>query len=283
MPASTRTSSHPSLFTVSLIAAMVAALGLLPLMAQAQSGGSQTQPDTTRPAPASDMNDADADRATTGTSGTALMEMLRDDGKYSTFVGAMESTGLAKALGNGGPYTVFAPTDEAFQAVDADLDAMSRDELVRILRQHIVVDEVSAETLAGLSAVRVVTGDTLTVGSDGSTIGGASITATDMTASNGVSHGIDTVLMPKNDTAAPATMDRSDRDAGDMPKPADRPSRDTTEEDTTESDTLTSQASLRTVRVDTTESDTVETDSTEADTTDINSLTLETADAGLLR
>lgn len=192
------------------------------------------------PATAQTTADASAPRAETETQMDAakpIVDMLRDTGQYSIFVQALERTGLDGALADGGPYTVFAPTDAAFEALGQDLSALDTQKLLRILRQHIIVGTVTADDLTRISRVQVVTGDTITVGDDGASIAGTAISFPDQQADNGIVHGIESVLMP-SDPASTATPDAPAPEAPSMPPPApDTTERDTTEQDTTEQDT----------------------------------------------
>ena len=121
-------------------------------------------------------------------------------GSFKTLVTAVQAAGLVDTLKGPGPFTVFAPTDEAFAKIPkADLDALLADKakLTAVLTYHVVPGKVmAADVKAG--KVKTVQGAELTV----STMGGvkvdvANVVATDVAASNGVIHVIDTVVMPK--------------------------------------------------------------------------------------
>jgi uncharacterized surface protein with fasciclin (FAS1) repeats len=123
---------------------------------------------------------------------------------FSTLVAAVEAAGLAETLSAPGPYTVFAPTNEAFEALPAGLvDALllpeNKEVLTQILTYHVVEGEVmSADVEPG--KVPTVEGEDLTIKvNDGTvTVNGATVTAVDVEASNGVIHVIDEVLVPPN-------------------------------------------------------------------------------------
>jgi len=208
---------------------LTSAAGVLLLaLALSAPATAQTTADATNPG---------AETETQTDAAKPIVDMLRDTGQYNTFVQALEQTGLDGALADGGPYTVFAPTDAAFEALGQDLSALDTQKLVRILRQHIIVGTVAADDLTRISRVQVVTGDTLTVGDDGASIAGTAIAFPDQQADNGVVHGIESVLMP-SDPASTATPDAPAPEAPSMPPPAsDTTERDTTEQDTTEQDT----------------------------------------------
>jgi uncharacterized surface protein with fasciclin (FAS1) repeats len=121
-------------------------------------------------------------------------------GSFKTLVTAVQAAGLVDTLKGAGPFTVFAPTDEAFAKIPkAQLDALLKDKaaLTKVLTYHVVPGKVmAADVKAG--KVKTVQGSELTI----STMGGvkvdaANVVKTDVVASNGVIHVIDTVVMPK--------------------------------------------------------------------------------------
>ena len=121
-------------------------------------------------------------------------------GSFKTLVTAVQAAGLVDTLKGTGPFTVFAPTDEAFAKIPKDkLDALLKDKaaLTKVLTYHVVPGKVmAADVKAG--KVKTVQGSELTV----STMGGvkvdaANVVKTDVVASNGVIHVIDTVVMPQ--------------------------------------------------------------------------------------
>ncbi|MGR6805145.1 fasciclin domain-containing protein [Sphaerotilus natans] len=121
-------------------------------------------------------------------------------GSFKTLVAAVQAAGLVDTLKGPGPFTVFAPSDEAFAKVPkATLDALLKDKaaLTKVLTYHVVPGKVmAADVKAG--KVRTVQGQELTIGTSGGvTVDNARVTATDVAASNGVIHVIDTVVMPR--------------------------------------------------------------------------------------
>ncbi len=132
-----------------------------------------------------------------------IPEVAAAAGNFSTLLAAVEAAGLADELSGEGPFTVFAPTDEAFAKIPADtLKALLADpqgQLTQILLYHVVSGKVmAADVKDGLEA-ETLQGAPLkfTVGADGSVkIGDVNVVATDVAASNGVIHVIDAVLMP---------------------------------------------------------------------------------------
>lgn len=121
-------------------------------------------------------------------------------GSFKTLATALQAAGLVDTLKGKGPFTVFAPTDAAFAKVPkADLDALLKDKakLTAVLTYHVVPGKVmAADVKAG--KVKTVQGSELTIVTMGGVkVDNAKVTATDITADNGVIHVIDTVVMPK--------------------------------------------------------------------------------------
>jgi uncharacterized surface protein with fasciclin (FAS1) repeats len=121
-------------------------------------------------------------------------------GSFKTLATALGAAGLVDTLKGKGPFTVFAPTDEAFAKIPkADLDALLKDKkkLTAVLTYHVVAGKVmAADVKAG--KVKTVQGSELTVTTAmGVMVDNAKVTKTDIIADNGVIHVIDTVIMPK--------------------------------------------------------------------------------------
>jgi len=121
-------------------------------------------------------------------------------GNFKTLATALQAAGLVDTLKGPGPFTVFAPTDEAFAKVPkADLDALLADKakLTAVLTYHVVPGKVmAADVKAG--KVKTVQGSELTVSTSGGVkVDAANVIATDIVADNGVIHVIDSVVMPK--------------------------------------------------------------------------------------
>ncbi len=121
-------------------------------------------------------------------------------GNFKTLVTAVQKAGLVETLKGKGPFTVFAPTDEAFAKIPkAQLDAllMDKTKLSTVLTYHVVPARVLAKDVKAGEVV-TVQGGKLTITTDsGVKVNNAKVVATDVMASNGVIHAIDTVLMPK--------------------------------------------------------------------------------------
>lgn len=121
-----------------------------------------------------------------------------------TLAAAVQAAGLVETLQGEGPFTVFAPTDAAFAAIQSDVDELLKPEnkskLTKILTYHVVSGKMNAADLKDGQELTTVEGSNLHVKiKDGKvTIGDANVTSADIMASNGVIHVIDQVLMPKD-------------------------------------------------------------------------------------
>lgn len=148
--------------------------------------------------PAASAQDYSAD----ATASQDLLATLDERGDFTILVGALRDTGLDAALATGETFTLFAPTDAAFQALPAGtLENLSPDELTEILRYHLLAGAVSSQDAVALASAPSVQGDALSFATtDGQlTVNDAAITEADIQASNGVIHVVDTVLMPAAD------------------------------------------------------------------------------------
>jgi len=129
-----------------------------------------------------------------------IVETAVGAGNFKTLATALTAAGLIDTLKGNGPFTVFAPTDAAFAKIPkADLDALLKDKakLTAVLTYHVVAGKVmAADVKAG--KVKTVQGSEITVVTTGGvTVDGAKVSATDIVASNGVIHVIDSVILPK--------------------------------------------------------------------------------------
>lgn len=125
-------------------------------------------------------------------------------GSFNTLVAAVQAAGLVDTLKGNGPFTVFAPTDEAFAAlpegtVETLLLPENKDQLVEILTYHVVPAKVMSGDIAGKRAkVLTVQGDRLSVNAKrGVKVNDAEVVQADIEASNGVIHVIDAVMLPE--------------------------------------------------------------------------------------
>lgn len=150
-----------------------------------------------------------------------IIETASDNSDFSTLVTAIKKAGLVEALSGTGPFTVFAPTNKAFEKIPKEtLDKVLADKakLTSILTYHVVAGKVMAKEVEKMTEAKTVEGTKLTIGSmsevdveevdtpdvsvvemeghTGITVNKANITKADIECSNGVIHVIDTVLMP---------------------------------------------------------------------------------------
>jgi transforming growth factor-beta-induced protein len=132
-----------------------------------------------------------------------IVEVAVAAGNFKTLAAALEAAGLVETLKGEGPFTVFAPTDEAFAKLDKKLlddllKPANKDRLVAILTYHVVPGKVTAADVVKLNKAKTVQGEEITIKVDGNTVmvNDAKVTQTDIAASNGVIHVIDTVILP---------------------------------------------------------------------------------------
>ena len=125
-------------------------------------------------------------------------------GKFNTLVAAVKAAGLVETLKGSGPFTVFAPTDEAFSklpkgTVETLLKPENKEKLQAILTYHVVPGSVMAADVVKLDKAKTVQGQDVAIKVDGGKVkvDGANVTATDIECSNGVIHVIDAVILPK--------------------------------------------------------------------------------------
>ena len=132
-----------------------------------------------------------------------IVETAVEAGQFETLAAALTAAGLAETLQGEGPYTVFAPTDKAFEklpegTVDTLLKPENKEKLVAILTYHVVPGKVKAADVVKLDKAKTVEGSDVKIKVDGDKVmvNGAKVVKTDIMTSNGVIHVIDTVIMP---------------------------------------------------------------------------------------
>jgi uncharacterized surface protein with fasciclin (FAS1) repeats len=132
-----------------------------------------------------------------------IVETAINAGTFNTLVAAVQAAGLVETLQGAGPFTVFAPNDAAFEKLPAGTVASlllpeNLDQLVAILTYHVVPGRLLAADVLGSTSLNTVQGQQLAVSLDNGTpkVNASAIIATDIEASNGVIHVIDTVLLP---------------------------------------------------------------------------------------
>ncbi|MDZ8260944.1 fasciclin domain-containing protein [Nostoc sp. ChiQUE01b] len=129
-----------------------------------------------------------------------IIDTATNNGSFTTLVAAIQAAGLVDTLKGDGPFTVFAPTDEAFNKLPAGtVDALLQDipKLKKILTYHVVSGKVLAADVVKLKTAKTVEGSDVKIdASNGVKINDATVATPDVAADNGVIHVIDTVLIP---------------------------------------------------------------------------------------
>ena len=133
-----------------------------------------------------------------------IVDVASSNGSFNTLVAAVQAADLVETLKGEGPFTVFAPTDDAFAklpegTVDMLLMPENKDKLVSVLTYHVVPGKVMAADVVKLDKATTVQGQDVMIKTMGDKVmvNNANVTATDVKAKNGVIHVIDTVIMPK--------------------------------------------------------------------------------------
>jgi uncharacterized surface protein with fasciclin (FAS1) repeats len=133
-----------------------------------------------------------------------IVDTAASAGQFNTLVAAVEAADLVTTLKGDGPFTVFAPTDEAFAAlpegtVENLLKPENKDQLVAVLTYHVVSGKIMSSDIAGTATmVESVQGSELDVNAtDGVTVDGATVVTADIETDNGVIHVIDRVVLPE--------------------------------------------------------------------------------------
>ena len=134
---------------------------------------------------------------------TTIIRVLRTDDRFTTLATAIDSTGLDSALATAGPYTLFAPTNDAFDnlpegTVPDLLDRENRARLHTILRHHVIARQLRSEDAADLTMMTTLEGTQIPISVDDQTLraGSATVLDADIVTGNGIIHVIDTVLRP---------------------------------------------------------------------------------------
>jgi uncharacterized surface protein with fasciclin (FAS1) repeats len=181
-----------------LIAILVVVLGLVGFGAWALMRDDNTSTSTST----SESQPAESQEAQAPESKN-IVEIASGDPQFSTLVTAVTEAGLVETLSGEGPFTVFAPTNDAFDKLpEGALERLlaNPDELKKVLTYHVVSGEVKATDVVKLSKAATVQGQEISIKVDGEMVklnGNTTVTATDIMASNGVIHVIDTVLLPQ--------------------------------------------------------------------------------------
>ncbi|MEO7271977.1 MAG: fasciclin domain-containing protein [Vicinamibacterales bacterium] len=130
-----------------------------------------------------------------------IVEIATTAGSFKTLVAAVQAAGLGATLSGPGPFTVFAPTDDAFAALPAGtVEGLLKDipKLTEILTFHVVPGKHMAADVVKLTSATTVQGQDVTIAAkDGVTVNGAKVITADIEADNGVIHVIDSVILPR--------------------------------------------------------------------------------------
>ena len=134
--------------------------------------------------------------------GKDIVDTAVSAGNFNTLVTALKEAGLVETLKGEGPFTVFAPSDDAFAKIPADqLSALlaDKEKLTAVLTYHVVPGEVMASDVMTMDSAETVQGQAVTIKAENGMvmINQATVTTADIETSNGVIHVIDTVIMPK--------------------------------------------------------------------------------------
>ncbi|MEN9825051.1 MAG: hypothetical protein RI953_796 [Pseudomonadota bacterium] len=136
----------------------------------------------------------------------SLVQLLQDDSRFSTLVAAVKAAGLVEVLSGDSKFTVFAPSNKAFEALPAGtLDSLlkpeNKEQLKAILLYHVAAGELRAKEVLSKSSIATAQGKLVSVDSKSLKINNSNIVRTDNLASNGVVHEIDAVLLPPTETS----------------------------------------------------------------------------------
>jgi uncharacterized surface protein with fasciclin (FAS1) repeats len=132
-----------------------------------------------------------------------IVDTAVEAGQFKTLAAALQAAGLVETLKGPGPFTVFAPTDEAFaklpkETLDDLLKPENKDKLAGILTFHVVSGKVMSGEVVKMTSAKTVQGQDVTIdATDGVKVNGAKVVKADIETSNGVIHVIDTVILPK--------------------------------------------------------------------------------------
>lgn len=180
----------------------ISCVSFLLLAAACGSYGSQVNTPDEAP-PAEEPAPAAAAEPGEPTASGDIVAVASGAGQFGTLVAAIKAAGLVETLQGEGPFTVFAPTDEAFAklpagTVDDLLKPENKEKLVAVLTYHVVSGKVMAADVVKMESAKTVQGGTLKIsaGDGGVMVNDAKVVKTDIAASNGVIHVIDTVVLP---------------------------------------------------------------------------------------
>jgi len=130
-----------------------------------------------------------------------IVEAAISAGSFTTLVAAVKAAGLVETLSGAGPFTVFAPTDDAFKKLpEGTVEGLLKDipQLKSVLTYHVAAGKMMAADVAKQAQIKTVQGQSVTIDvSDGVKVDGAKVVQADIAVDNGVIHVIDSVILPK--------------------------------------------------------------------------------------
>jgi len=177
-----------------IVAIVMAALVAAAIFTCGCTGESPTTP-TTAP-----TTEPTTEQTTVPSEEMDIIETATEAGTFTTLLVALDAANLTETMKGNGPFTVFAPTDAAFEALPAgtfDSLLQNKTELTRVLTYHVVAGNYMSAEIAGMSNLTSLEGSTLTIKTDrGVMVEGANVTTADIECSNGVIHVIDAVMLP---------------------------------------------------------------------------------------
>ncbi len=199
---------YPSFKFLSKFSGIAAALLILPVAVACGGETATTSGDpaadtaTETPVTETPVTETPATTGSATTEGETIVEVATANGSFNTLVSAIQAADLTETLSGEGPYTVFAPTDEAFAALPAGtLDKLllpeNKETLSKILTYHVVSGAVPSSDIETGTVATVEGGDLdVTANAGDVSVNDATVSQPDVTASNGVIHVIDAVLLP---------------------------------------------------------------------------------------
>ena len=197
----------------------LAVLGLMVALAFACSDDEQDQPQQQAQPAEQQAQELEQEQAEPEAAGT-IVDIAVADGRFETLVAALQAAELVETLQGDGPFTVFAPTDDAFAALpEGTVEALLEDipGLTDILLYHVVAGDVRAADVVTLESAVTVQGEavSITVEGDSVRINDANVVITDIVAANGVIHVVDAVLLPPEPTAQAMQDEQAEMQAQD--------------------------------------------------------------------
>jgi len=199
-----------SMLTMAMAGTAALLMGTAPALAGEGCSSCSGDKTAEKPAAQQEYGYGDKDKKDKKASKANIVETASSAGKFSTLLTAAKKAGLAETLSDGGPFTVFAPTDEAFSKLpDGTVQNLldNPEQLKQVLLYHVLDGKVKAKKAMKTDEAKTLQGQTLQLEANGKTlmINNAKVIMADVMASNGVIHAIDTVLLPSAKPMAKAS------------------------------------------------------------------------------